>query len=237
MIYRLDGVSGTLRINGPVLAKIYLGQIAYWDNGKIKALNPGVTLPHQAIITVHRDSSSGTTYNLTDYLSAVSSNFKGAVGVSTFPSWPGSNTLAGHGSNGVAAQVANNNGAIGYVDVYYGVTSHLKFMYIKNAAGQFVKPRLSSINAAAQLDTSPARDGSLSIVNPPARAKYKYAYPISTYTYVDVQKRSAHRSALKKFLNWAVTKGQSYAKQNVFQPLPRPVVTYDQAQITKIQQR
>lgn len=236
VIYRLDGVSGILKMTGKVLAKIYLGQIRYWDNGGIKALNKGVSLPHTPITTVHRDSSSGTTYNFTDYLSAVSANFKGAVGVGTFPQWPGSNTAQGHGSSGVAGAVAGTDGAIGYVDVYYGVTAHLKFMLIQNAAGQFVQPKLSSINAAAQLDTTPAIDGSLSIVNPPAKGKYKYAYPISTYTYVDVQKRSKQKAALQKFLKWAVTKGQGYAKQAIFQPLPKTVVTYDLAKIKKIAQ-
>src|SRR5205823_4905413 len=97
----------------------------YWDNSLIKKLNPGVVIPHTPITTVHRDSASGTTYNFTDYLSHVSTTFKANVGTSVFPSWPGSNTAQAHGSSGVDAAVKNTNGAVGYVDVYYGVTAHL----------------------------------------------------------------------------------------------------------------
>jgi phosphate transport system substrate-binding protein len=234
VIYHIDGVTKQLNMSGEVLAKIYLGQITNWNDAAIKKLNKGVTIPSTPIITVHRDSASGTTYNFTDFLSRVSSAFKSQTGTGVAPNWQGSNQLAAHGSNGVDTAVKNNNGAVGYVDVYYGVNNHLAFMKIKNRAGHFVTPTTSSIGQAAHVDTHPAADGSLSIVNPPNKMGYSNAYPISTYTYVDVQKHSQQTAALKTLLNWAVTAGQSYAKQDVFVPLPKTVVTYDQGQIKKI---
>jgi phosphate transport system substrate-binding protein len=238
VIYRIDNIkpaNATLKMTGAVLAKIYLGQIKYWDDKQIKAINKGVTIPHTAITTVHRDSSSGTTYNFTDYLSSVSSFWKSHYGAQTLiGTWPG-NTQQGHGSSGIDAAVKATNGAVGYVDVYYGVTTHLKFMYMQNKAGKFVLPTTATILAASKLDTTPAADGSLSIVNPPASTKYHGAYPISTYTYVDVQLHSGSNAAdIKSFLTWAVTNGQSYAVRNIFVPIAAPIVKFDKKQIAKI---
>jgi len=223
-------------MSGSVLANIYLGKVAYWNDKTIKALNPGVSIPHTAITTVHRDTSSGTTYNFTDYLASASKTFKSKVGVSTFPQWPGNSTQQAHGSSGVANAVASTNGAVGYVDVYYGIKAKLKFMQIQNKAGRYITPTLGAILSAAQVQTKPRSDGSLSIVNPPSTGKYKGAYPISTYSYVDVQKKSKQSGPLKKFLTWAVTKGQKYASKEIFVPLPSAIVTYDKGQIKKISQ-
>ncbi|HEY2355725.1 MAG TPA: phosphate ABC transporter substrate-binding protein PstS [Gaiellaceae bacterium] len=235
MIYHISGVTKTLNMSGPVLAKIYLGTIKYWDDKAIKAINKGVSIPHTAITTVHRDSSSGTTYNFTDFLSHVSSTWKNKYGATTLiGTWPGNNVQA-HGSNGVAAAVANTNGAIGYVDLWYGITAHLKYMSIENQHGRFVQPTLSSIAQASKLDTTPKADGTLSIVNPPNKTKYFGAYPISTYTYVDVQKHSGSKATpLKTFLLWAVTSGQSHAAANYFVPLPSGVVSWDKTHIKQI---
>ena len=237
VIYRIDGLSvAKLKMSGPVLAEIYLGNITNWANPAIKKLNPGVTIPSTPITTVHRDSASGTTYNFTDYLSKVSATFKSQVGKGVAPSWPGSNTVAAHGSNGVDAAVKNTNGAVGYVDVYYGVNAHLDFMKIKNRAGNFVAPTLATIAAASKFDVTPSSTGELSITNPPSTMGYGSAYPISTYTYVDVQKQSSQAAPLKIFLKWAVTTGQNYAKQNIFVKLPAGVVTWDQNHIARITQ-
>jgi phosphate transport system substrate-binding protein len=131
--------------------------------------------------------------------------------------------------------VRTTSGAIGYVDVYYAVHNKLGFMAMQNRAKKFVLPKAKGILAAAALDTHPAKDGSLSIVNPPAKKKYASAYPICTYTYVDVQKSSGGNAAnIKKLLTWAITKGQSFGPALIFEPLPKPVVTFDKKQITKI---
>lgn len=235
MIYRIDGVTKTLNMSGDVLAKIYLGKIKYWNDTAIKAINKGVSIPHTAITTVHRDSSSGTTYNFTDYLSHVSATWKHKYGATTLVgTWPGNNVQA-HGSSGVAAAVAGTNGAVGYVDVWYGISAHLKYMSIENQHGRFVQPTLAAIAEASKLDTTPKANGELSIVNPPNKSKYYGAYPISTYTYVDVQKHSGAMAApLRTFLLWAVTTGQSKAKANYFVPLPSGVVNWDKTHINTI---
>ena len=231
-VYNLPG-DQHLHMTGSVLAQIYMGKITKWNAPAIKKLNKGHNLPGTSITVVHRSDGSGTTFNFTDYLSHVSHAWKSQVGTGTSVAWP---TGEGEPKNaGVAGAVSSTPGAIGYTDVYYAVHNHLGLMAMNNRSGVFVLPKAKGILAAAQLDTHPAKDGSLSIVNPPKSKKYKNAYPISTYTYVDVQKSSGGNAAnIKKVLNWAITKGQSYGPALIFEPLPKPVVTFDKKQITKI---
>jgi len=233
VIYNLGGSLAHLKMTGPVLAQIYMGKITKWDAPAIQKLNKGRNLPSSSITVVHRSDGSGTTFNFTDYLSQVSHSWKSQVGTGTTVQWP-----TGEGepkSGGVAGAVKSTPGAIGYVDVYYAVHNHLGLMVMKNRSGRFVQPKAKGIKAAAALDTHPAKDGSLSIVNPPASRKFQNAYPICTYTYVDVQRSSgANADNIKKLLNWAVTKGQSYGPPLIFEPLPKPVVTFDIKQIKKI---
>ena len=232
VIYNLSGLQH-LKMTGSVLAQIYLGKITKWNAPAIQKLNKCRNLPGTSITVVHRSDGSGTTFNFTDYLSHVSHTWKSQVGTGTSVAWP-----AGEGepkSAGVAGAVRTTPGAIGYVDVYYAVHNHLGIMVMKNRSGRFVQPRAKGILAAAALDTHPAKDGSLSIVNPPKSRKYRNAYPISTYTYVDVQKSSGANAAnIKKLLNWAITKGQSYGPTLIFEPLPKAVVSFDKKQIKKI---
>jgi phosphate transport system substrate-binding protein len=231
-IYHLTG-NQHLKMTGPVLAQIYLGKITQWNAPAIKKLNKGVNLPSTSITVVHRSDSSGTSFNFTDYLSHVSHAWKSGPGTGTAVNWPAGE--GEKGSSGVAAAVRSTEGAIGYADVDYAIVNHLGIMKVKNRSGNFVLPRAGGIRAAAALDIHPAKDGSLSIVNPPKSKKYRNAYPISTYTYVDVQKSSgASAGDIKKLLDWAVTKGQSYGASIVFEPLPKPVVKFDQKQIKKI---
>ena len=221
-----------LHMSGQVLAKIYQGKITSWNDSAIKKLNPGKNLPGTKITVVHRSDSSGTTFNFTDYLSHVSKPWKSAVGTGTSVAWP--TGFGGKGSSGVAGIVRQTPGAIGYADVEYSIKNHLPYFRMLNRAGTFAIPRLKGIRLAAELDTHPAKDGSLSIVDPPAKPKFKQAYPISTYTYVDVQKTSANAASIKKLVNWAITKGQSFGPKIFFQPLPAAVVTFDKKQLTKI---
>jgi phosphate transport system substrate-binding protein len=232
VIYNLQGLQH-LKMTGSVLAQIYMGKITKWNAKAIKKLNKGLALPNKSITVVHRSDSSGTSYNFTDYLSHVSGAWKSQVGTGTAVNWP---TGEGEkGSSGVAGAVKSTPGAIGYADVDYSIVNHLPIMRMKNRSNKFVLPRAQGIKAAAALDIHPKKDGSLSIVDPPATKKYANAYPICTYTYVDVQKSSgANAGNIKKLLNWAVTKGQSYGPPIVFEPLPKPVVTFDKKQIKKI---
>jgi phosphate transport system substrate-binding protein len=231
VIYNLSGLQH-LHMTGAVLAQIYRGKITNWSSPAIRKLNQGKNLPNRAITVVHRSDSSGTTYNFTDYLSHVSSAWKSQAGTGTSVSWP---TGEGEkGSSAVAGAVRTTPGAIGYVDVYYAVHNHLGLFVMKNRSGKFVQPKAKGILAAALLDTHPKKDGSLSIVNPPKSTKYKNAYPISTYTYVDVQKSSSNAANIKKLLTWAITKGQKFGPALIFEPLPKAVVAFDKKQIRKI---
>src|SRR5207244_3905362 len=144
IIYNLDGVPNDLHMTGPVLARIYLGQIKKWDDPAIQKLNSKVNLPSSEITPVYRSDNSGTSYNFTDYLSAVSPAWKSKVGVGVNANWPAGQ--GGKGSSGVAGVVSNTKGAVGYVDIAYALKNHLKFMAVKNASGVFTTPGLRGIN-------------------------------------------------------------------------------------------
>jgi phosphate transport system substrate-binding protein len=232
VFYNLPGGSNFLHMSGPVLAKIYLGQITNWDDPAIKKLNHGKSLPNQTITVVHRSDGSGTSFNFTDYLSHVSRTWKNQVGTGTAVNWP-TGTGAPH-SSGVAAVVRQTPGAIGYAETAYPVHNHLTYFRMRNRSGRYVLPKLTGVRAAAQLDIRPAKDGSLSIVNPPKSKKYRNAYPISTYTYILVAKSSNQAAALKQLIGWAITKGQKFGPKLFFSPLPGPVVKFDKKALKKI---
>ena len=231
IIYNLDGAKNLLHMNGATLAKIFMGQITKWDDPAIKKLNKGVNLPSTTIATVHRSDNSGTTYNFTDFLSSASPAWKSQLGKGVAVNWPGG--TGQRGSAGVAAGVTQTPGSIGYVDVAYALKNHLKFFAMQNKAGKFATPGLKGILGAAASDVKPdAKTNELSIVNPPT--KYKLAYPVATYTYVVVPTSSPKAAELRKFLFWAVTKGQSYGPKLLFQPIPRSVLVVAEKTIQKI---
>jgi phosphate transport system substrate-binding protein len=233
VMYNLPGVKNLLHMDGPTLAKIFLGQITTWADPAIRKLNPGVKLPSTKITIAHRSDGSGTTYNFTDYLSAVSPAWKSQVGRGTSVNWPVG--VGGRGSAGVSAVVAQTQGAIGYADVAFALKSHFSTFAMKNASGKYATPGTKGILAAAQSQVKPDPvTNELSIVNPPK--KFPLAYPISTYTYVIVPTASAKAAELRKFLFWAVTHGQSgkYTAPLRFVPLPKPVLVVAEKAIAKI---
>jgi phosphate transport system substrate-binding protein len=232
IMYNLPGVKNLLHMDGPTLARIFMGQISKWNDPAIQRLNKGVSLPSTAITVAHRSDNSGTTYNLTDYLSSVSPAWASHFGKGVAVSWPVG--VAGKGSSGVAGVVSSTPGAIGYADVAYALASHLNYFAMKNRSGKFTTPGSRGILAAASSDQKPAADNSLSIVNPPK--KYDNAYPISTFTYVIVPLRSSKAADLRHFLFWAVTKGQSgpYTAKLRFVPLPKSVLVVAEKAIAKI---
>jgi phosphate transport system substrate-binding protein len=231
IIYNLDGAKNLLHMNGSTLVKIFSGQITDWNDPAIAALNKGVNLPSTKIATVHRSDNSGTTYNFTDFLSSSSSAWKSQFGKGVAVNWP--NGTGGRGSAGVAATVSQTPGSIGYVDVAYALKNHLKFFAMQNRSGKYATPGLKGILAAATSDQKPdASTNELSIVNPPK--KFALAYPISTYTYVIVPTQSPKAAELRKFLFWAVTKGQSFGPKLLFQPIPKPVLVVAEKTIAKI---
>jgi phosphate transport system substrate-binding protein len=232
IIYNLPGVKNLLKMDGPTLAKIFMGQITSWNDPAIQSLNKGVSLPSTKVAIIHRSDNSGTTYNLTDYLSSVSPSWQSALGKGVAVNWPAGSGQ--RGSAGVAAAVQQTEGGIGYADVAYSLKNHLKLFAMKNRSGKYATPGLKGILAAATSDQKPAATtNELSIVNPPK--KFPLAYPISTYTYVIVPTKSTKAADLRKFLFWAVTKGQTYGPKLLFQPIPKPVLVVAEKTIKKIQ--
>ena len=222
--YNLDGVPSKLKMTGPLLADIYLGNVKTWDNPRIKALNPNVNLPGKEITPVYRSDGSGTTYNFTDYLSSASPQWKRQVGNSTQVNFP--TGIGARGSSGVAGVVSRTEGALTYVDVAYSLQNKLKFMAIKNRSGVFSIPGLRQINAAVadvRAEKVPANN-EMHIVNPPKtkKAKEKYAYPICTFTYVILPRRTDKAAMLKRFVNYAInpTQGQKFGPPLLFAILP-----------------
>src|SRR6201987_2603810 len=138
--------SPKLKLDGDTIAGMYLGQIKKWNDPKLTALNPGIKLPDQDIVVVHRSDGSGTTYIWTDYLSKISPEWKTKVGTNTSVNWP--TGLGGKGNEGVSGQIKQTPGAIGYVELIYAIQNKMSYAAIKNAAGEFVKPSLESITAA-----------------------------------------------------------------------------------------
>jgi phosphate transport system substrate-binding protein len=228
--YHVPGVNYGLKLTGKIIAGIYLGHIAKWNNSAIKKINPGVKLPDLKITPVYRSDGSGTSYNFTDYLSRVSKEWKSKVGVGTQPSFP--TGIGGRGSAGLAAVVSRTDGAIGYVDEAYSLKNGFKVAKVQNRAGKFQLPGLKGIQAAAATIRRVPSNGELSIVNPPK--SQKLAYPICTFTYVIVPLKSNKASTLKQFISWAITGGQQYAKPLQFYPLPKLVRTADRAFIRRI---
>ena len=221
--YNVPGLSKRLRFNGRVLAGIFMNSIKKWDDPAIKRLNPGVNLPSLDITPIHRSDNSGTTYNFTEYLNSVSRQWKGQVGKGVSVNWP--TGISARGSAGVAGALSHTKGGITYVDIAYSLASHFQFAAIQNRAGKFVLPGLRNIQAAAATIRRVApNNGGISIVNP--GRKYKKAYPICTFTYVIIPKKTANAQALKTFIRWALTKGQAYGPKLLFAPIGKasPVV-------------
>jgi len=230
IMYNLPGAPNLLKMDGPTLANIFMGKITTWNDPAIAKLNPGVNLPSTKISIAHRSDNSGTTFNFTDFLSSVSPTWSSQIGKGVAVNWPVG--TGGKGSSGVAAIVSQTPGAIGYADIAYAIHNHLNYFRMKNRSNKYTTPGLRGILSAAQSDQVPAADGSLSIVNPPP--KYANAYPISTFTYVIVPLQSSKAPDIKKFLFWAVTKGQTYGPKLYFAPLPKSVLVVAEKSIAKI---
>ena len=218
-IFNVPGVSD-VKFSPAVLADIYLGKIETWNDPRIAADNPGVTLPGQKIIVVHRSDGSGTTYIFTDYLSKVSKEWGDGPGKGTSPSWPVG--VGGKGNEGVAGLVRQLPGAIGYVELIYSLQNHISFGAIKNAAGNWVKGSIDGVTeAAASIKQMPA-DFRVSITNAPGAT----AYPISSFSWVLVPVKAsdpAKGKVLMDLLSWIVTSGEQQASSLSYAPLPKSV--------------
>ncbi len=180
--YNLPG-SPKLRFTGELLADIFLGKITKWNDERITALNPGIPLPNQPILVVHRSDGSGTTYIWVDYLTKVSREWAEKVGRGTSVNWPVG--LGGKGNEGVAGQVKNTPGALGYVELAYAITNRLPVAELRNQAGQFVEPTIESTTAAAaSAATNMPADFRVPLTNPAGQ----HAYPNASFTWPPVYK-------------------------------------------------
>lgn len=216
--YNIPGVKNGLHLTGPILADIYLGSITRWNDVHIRAINKGVKLPSTAITVVHRSDSSGTSYAFTDYLSKVSDQWRGQIGVSKTPNW--ATGVGGKGNLGVAQLVQQTSGAIGYVELAYVLQNKMKQAALENVSKQFQVPTLKTVAAAAAAFKSVSAKN-FSITN----GKGKDVYPIATYSWVILfrnQADSTKGKALVALMKWMVTTAQTkYAKPLDYVPLPK----------------
>ena len=230
--YNIPGVTQSLNLTPDAIAGIFLGKITKWDDAAIKETNAKVKLPNSDIVVIHRSDGSGTSYCWTDYLSKVSEEWKSRVGKGTSVNWPIG--LGGKGNEGVSGQVKQTAGAIGYVELIYAIQNQLPYANIKNAAGQFVTPNLTSTTAAAAgaAKSMPA-DFRVSITNAPG----KDAYPISTFTWLLIPETiqdKVKNKALTEFLRWMLTSGQDMAVDLSYARLPKEVVAQEVKAIAKV---
>ena len=218
-IFNVPGV-GDIKFSGDVLADIYLGKITMWNDARIAKDNPGVKLPDQKIIVVHRSDGSGTTYIWTDYLSKVSSDWASGPGKGTSPSWPVG--VGGKGNEGVAGLVRQLPGAIGYVELIYALQNKISFGEVKNAAGNWERASIAGVTeAAASVKQIPA-DYRVSITNAPG----KDAYPISSFTWLLIPVHStdpAKGKVIKDMLSWIINSGENEVTALSYAPLPKAV--------------
>lgn len=230
--YNVSEIGAGLNLSPSVLADIFLGKITQWNDARIAADNKGKTLPQKSIVVVHRSDGSGTTYIFVDYLSKVSEEWKSKVGVGTSVKWPVG--LGGKGNEGVAGQVKQIDGSIGYVELAYAIKNNLPYASIKNKAGNFISPSLESVTAAAMSEAKKMPDDlRVSITN----AEGKNSYPISGFTWLLVykdQKNIEKAKALVKFLKWAMKEGEVFAPALYYAPLPKEVIKLNERKIASI---
>jgi phosphate transport system substrate-binding protein len=218
-VFNVPGVRD-LKFTADVLADIFLGKVSNWNDARIAKENPGVKLPDQKIIVVHRSDGSGTSYIFTDYLSKVSKDWANGPGKGTSPSWPVG--VGGKGNEGVAGLVRQLPGAVGYVELIYALQNKISYGEVKNAAGHYVKASIEGVTeAAASVKQIPA-DYRVSITNAPGAN----AYPISSFTWLLVPLKSADPAKgkiIKDLLNWIITSGENEASSLSYAPLPKNV--------------
>lgn len=228
IIYHVPGISSQLKLSGPVLADIFLGTVAAWNDPAISHINPGVSLPHLPITVVYRTDGSGTTGIFTRYLSQVSPTWKTKVGASVSVNWPVGVGFRGNG--GVASGVQSIDGAIGYVELSYALKLQLPYAMLLNAAGYYVVPSIKGAQEAAASISAVPSDLRFFIVNAPGAD----AYPVSGYSWVIVyrQQDDADKgAALANLFWWMIHGGQSYAAPLHYAPLPGMMVSSSEAQV------
>ncbi|KPW78502.1 Phosphate-binding protein PstS [Pseudomonas syringae pv. coriandricola] len=222
-IVNVEGVeSGELKLDGALLAKIFMGEVKKWNDPEIVALNPGVKLPETAITVVHRSDGSGTTYNFTNYLSKVSPEWNEKLKFGSTVQWPAG--VGGKGNEGVSAYVKQIKGSIGYVEYSYAVTNKLSYTQLKNAAGKYIKPDAKAFAAAADsAKWEDAKDFNLIMTNAPGDT----AWPITATTWIIMYKKAKNEeksAAAFDFFKWSLENGQKQAEKLDYVALPKSLV-------------
>ena len=216
--YNLPGLTQPLTLSGPVIADMYLGKITKWNDPRIATLNRGVPLPGSDILVVRRSDGSGTTYVFTDYLAAVSPEWKSRVGRAKEVQWPAG--IGAKGNEGVAGQVKQTPGSIGYMELAYAKQNNIPHARVQNASGAIVEASIASISAAAEAaKLPPDTDYRVSIVNAPGAG----AYPISSFTWLLIYRNQTDAEKarkIKEFLRWAYSEGGASAAALDYGPLP-----------------
>jgi len=230
--YNIAGVTQDLNFTPEALAGIFLGKITKWSDPELKKANPGINLPDQNIVVIHRSDGSGTTYVWVDYLSKVSPEWKSKVGVNTSVNWPVG--LGGKVNEGVAGLVKQTPNSIGYVELIYAVQNKMGYGKVRNAAGTMIKADLASVTAAAASMKNMPADFRVSITN----AAGKDVYPISSFTWLLIPSKiqdAAKKKALTEFLQWMLADGQNMVEALSYARLPKEVVAMEQKTIGGIQ--
>jgi phosphate transport system substrate-binding protein len=230
--YNVPGVVRPLNLSGDVIADIFAGKITKWNDARIVAQNRGVALPNSDILVVHRSDGSGTTYIFSDYLTAVSPSWSSSLGKGKEIKWPVG--LGGKGNEGVAGQVKQTPGSIGYVELAYAKQNGLPYANVRNVAGRYVMPSIASVTAAAANIKLPKNtDYRVSIVNAPG----KDSYPISSMTWLLVYQNQTDKvkgTKLVDFLRWAYKNGEKSAASLDYAPLPSAMVAQLQNRLKTI---
>ena len=233
-----------LKLTGPLLADILMGKITKWNDPHIQSINPGLSLPAEEIVTVHRSDSSGTTYVLSDYLSRVSSSWNQQFGTAKTIQWP--TGLEAQGNEGVANMIENTTNSIGYIELAYALNAGMNYASIQNEEGNFIQPSLKTITAAVQAGSPvlPASGNSswsnVSIVNSPGEE----SYPITTFSYLLLYKDLDNNipdeqkaQKLVNFVSWALNEGQIFGPHIAYAPIPKEVGNLNQATLQLLSYR
>jgi phosphate transport system substrate-binding protein len=232
--YNVPGVTAVLKLTPDAIANIFMGRIKKWNDTRLTSLNPGVTLPNQDILVVHRSDGSGTTYIFTDYLDKVSPAWHSSVGKGKEVKWPVG--LGGKGNEGVSGQVKQTPGAVGYVELAYAKQNKLPAAAVRNKAGQYVVASVPAVTAAAARvaqSLPPNTDYRISIVDAPGAE----SYPISSFTWIlayQHQRDAVKGKKLVDFLNWALIEGEKSAPTLDYAPLPAEMATTVKAKVATI---
>ncbi|MBC7988383.1 MAG: phosphate ABC transporter substrate-binding protein PstS [Luteimonas sp.] len=215
--------AGAMKLDGELLADIFLGKVKAWNDPRIVALNGGVQLPSTKITVVHRSDGSGTTFNFVNYLSKVNADWKSKVGEGTAVKWP--TGIGGKGNEGVAAYVKQIKGGIGYVELSYALQNKMAYTRLKNADGNFVNPSDETFQAAAaSADWANAKDFYLVMTNSPGAN----SWPITATNFILMYKQpknAAGAKNAKEFFKWVYANGDAQAKALDYVPLPDALVT------------